>query len=858
MPLSNTERQKRWRDRQKEKNPNAFMEKERKRKRESYVPVEKLGQRAHKKRKIEVNERVKRHYLKKKTAQMTTVMNVEEGPSTSTRCRRTGIPLLVKIPTYERKGKGTRKRYKSSLKNAQRKIEELEEKNTVLNKSNKRIQKRIERIRAASTKNHDSSDADIDTTLETDETSAPISPCMTPRSKTKALLDRLKLTPSGRKILCKRLFFANCITKDLKEAVSSVNNNVIKKLPFYTSRKYRFMSELRRKTGIGRKIPTKRTLPTKKQTAKQKLQTQLTSFLEREDNSSVLVSKKKSDVLVIENKEHQKRILSDYIHNLHEKFRLENPEVKVSQALFYRSRPKYFLLANFASRKTCLCSRHQNMALKLKAMRALRLNLPKSPDSFIKEQDTNEKLKQTLETGLPDMVKFTQWKKVAEGQKTRWKEVEETVSKVDFITLMESQTTEFRNHVERVKIQYHEMRKLRENLPENEIVLWMDFAENFICTSVEAVQSSYWNQAMVSLHTMVVYFPKSQGQRLQSFVAVSDVLSHNATVVYTILRKLIPMLKATYPTLRTIHYLTDSPTSQYRNKTIFKILADHVDDFGISGRWNYLESGHGKGPCDGLGACIKRSADMAIRQGKCLIQNAEDFYAWSKKTEESGSKIKYISYNQEDVGRCNDILEQKEKPTPISGTFKLHAIIPTNSFTILTRETSCYCNDCLENPRNSIHQWKEQFICRRQEDPIVDENLPQGKNEEHVVEITANEISHDSDDQMRESEENSSLEIQPSDWVSAIYENNYYFGQVVTVDTGDDEVEINFLAKSGKYGKAFKMPSREDKIWIERKNVLTILEKEPRSVGKSKRLDKMFQINRSEIERTEKAFNVIK
>lgn len=39
------------------KKTNAFMEKERTKKRESYVPVEKLGQRAHKKRKIEVNER---------------------------------------------------------------------------------------------------------------------------------------------------------------------------------------------------------------------------------------------------------------------------------------------------------------------------------------------------------------------------------------------------------------------------------------------------------------------------------------------------------------------------------------------------------------------------------------------------------------------------------------------------------------------------------------------------------------------------------------------------------------------------------------------------------------------------------
>jgi hypothetical protein len=167
------------------------------------------------------------------------------------------------------------------------------------------------------------------------------------------------------------------------------------------------MSELHRRTGIHRKQVVKRTTLTKKQASKQNLNLQVTSFLEREDNSSVLVSKKKSDVVVIENIKHQKRILSDYMHNLHDTFRLENPDIKVSRARFYQSRPKYLLLANFASRRTCLCARNQNMALKLKAMRSLGLNLPKSPDAFIKEQDTNEKLKETLETGLPDMVKYT-------------------------------------------------------------------------------------------------------------------------------------------------------------------------------------------------------------------------------------------------------------------------------------------------------------------------------------------------------------------------------------------------------------------------------------------------------------------
>ncbi|KAL3859868.1 hypothetical protein ACJMK2_010057 [Sinanodonta woodiana] len=108
------------------------------------------------------------------------------------------------------------------------------------------------------------------------------------------------------------------------------------------------MSEVHRRTGIHRKHVVKRTMLTKKQASKQNLNLQVTSLLEREDNSSVLISKKKSDVVVIENIEHQKRILSDYMHNLHDKFRLENLDIKVSQARFYQSRPKYLLLANFA------------------------------------------------------------------------------------------------------------------------------------------------------------------------------------------------------------------------------------------------------------------------------------------------------------------------------------------------------------------------------------------------------------------------------------------------------------------------------------------------------------------------------
>jgi hypothetical protein len=56
----------------------------------------------------------------------------------------------------------------------------------------------------------------------------------------------------------------------------------------------------------------------------------------------------------------------------------------------------------------------------------------------------------------------------------------------------------------------------------------------------------------------------------------------------------------------------------------------------------------------------------------------------------------------------------------------------------------------------------------------------------------------------------------------------------------DNEVEENFLEKSGKYGKAYKWPTRPDKIWIPRTDILTVLQ-EPRPAGKTKRMYQMVE-----------------
>ncbi|KAL3861493.1 hypothetical protein ACJMK2_007526 [Sinanodonta woodiana] len=339
--------------------------------------------------------------------------------------------------------------------------------------------------------------------------------------------------------------------------------------------------------------------------------------------------------------------------NLYEKFKLENPEITISKTCFYRLRPPHIILADFANRRTCLCTRHQNMSLKIKALNNLGIRISKNPDVLIKAYDSNKELLKMIEAVEVRSIKFFNWKRVQEGNKMRYKELEENMEKEAFIDKFDRELNDFREHAKRVTNQYNEMRR------------------------------AYWNATSISLHTMV-YSKAGNDTKIQSYVSVSDVLSHNSTAVYTILKKLVNVLKTGNPDLRVIHYLSDSPTSQYRNKTMFQFVSMHEEEFGIPARWSFLESGHGKEPCDGLGASVKRAADNAVKQGKVSIQSASDFLKWAESSMTSGSKVKYFGYTQEEYELSEAVLKERLKPVPVKGTFKIHNIIGSGTNKIYT------------------------------------------------------------------------------------------------------------------------------------------------------------------------------
>ena len=73
-------------------------------------------------------------------------------------------------------------------------------------------------------------------------------------------------------------------------------------------------------------------------------------------------------------------------------------------------------------------------------------------------------------------------------------------------------------------------------------------------------------------------------------------------------------------------------------------LVNHKDDFGLIAEWHFHATAHRKGPCDGLGAIIKREASLQAKPEKAIL-DSQTFYDWAKNKFEN-MEIFYYDKNQ--------------------------------------------------------------------------------------------------------------------------------------------------------------------------------------------------------------------
>ena len=132
--------------------------------------------------------------------------------------------------------------------------------------------------------------------------------------------------------------------------------------------------------------------------------------------------------------------------------------------------------------------------------------------------------------------------------------------------------------------------------------------ENSNTDQINQVQPAYFDQDSVTIHPCVVHLLGQESAASCAFIAADK--RHNANMVYAVMKALIRDLKVKLPGSQRVHFITDSPTSQYRNKTMFHLVATGKKLLGVELSWTYFVSGHGKGAT----VCVGQSTGFLIRR----------------------------------------------------------------------------------------------------------------------------------------------------------------------------------------------------------------------------------------------------
>lgn len=376
------------------------------------------------------------------------------------------------------------------------------------------------------------------------------------------------------------------------------------------------------------------------------------------------------------------------------------------------------------------------------------------------------------------------------------------VTSVILYNMFNNSVDKFLKHVGNIVHQYEAITNLKAN-KQNEIVVHIDFSENFQLKLSEEIQAFHFggSRQQISLHTGVLYKSVDGETRSFPFCSLSENLRHDA---YTVRAHLIPVFhwvkSLTNDQIDTIHVLSDGPTAQYRNKTMFHIISQHCREImtGLSCMtWNYSEAGHGKGAPDGIGGTLKRIADQAVAEGRDI----DSFLKLIKILEDRCKGVKLFTVPH------NNIEEFENKISPITeafkGTLKVHQVVFLNNVSCLYFN-SLSCFKCIENEtfKKCIHyNIGEGFMKELDKTPVI-------------LNVSNNGNVNDTSDNQQ---------VKPGCWVAVIYDDNWFLGVVESKDC--NMITVNFMKVVGP--NRFIWPEKKDVDKINSKGILTVINENP-------------------------------
>ena len=133
----------------------------------------------------------------------------------------------------------------------------------------------------------------------------------------------------------------------------------------------------------------------------------------------------------------------------------------------------------------------------------------------------------------------------------------------DAVAEVVKQLDYFKQHTFIKHKQANSFEEKRRAVNEHNIVVQVDFAENYMAIGQDEIQSAHWNHSQVTLFTVCTCI---DSDTTESSVIVSDDMIHGKLAVSCFLSKILENLKAKHPTIEKIDFFSDGASSQFKQK----------------------------------------------------------------------------------------------------------------------------------------------------------------------------------------------------------------------------------------------------------------------------------------------------
>ena len=417
-------------------------------------------------------------------------------------------------------------------------------------------------------------------------------------------------------------------------------------------------------------------------------------FFERDDVSRMTAGKK--EYISFKKEKEQKRYLLETRQNLHKKF-ISLVPYSISYQSFCRFKPFWVLTPKVEDRETCRCTKHLNFELILATLSKENIFDTRSTEDLIHAlccfplkpeclyRTCNDCCNKYIKANefVNKSISYWKWTSISEEDPKSKKMLRKTIkseqptTRLDLFNEFQNSMQYFFNHCGDIFFQYKAISSLKSSLKSGEILIHVDFSENYACKYGEEIQSFHFggSRKQITLHTGVFYMRNNEGEIIShSFCTMSTSLRHDYVAIWAHLKIVFPWIKELVnEKLTVVHFLSDGPATQYKNRLMFHVISNYITHFlpdVTIFTWNYSIAGHGKGAADGIGGTLKRTADLAVAQGKD-IANINQLINILK---ERCPAIYMKELSNEEIMQVDTLFSKISAPA-FSGTMSVHQVI---------------------------------------------------------------------------------------------------------------------------------------------------------------------------------------